>query len=253
VNDRTCSRFVGLLLALGVPLLLSPSVAHAAFLPISFAPGAPTISGSNGTLSYNAATGDFSESLTGASLVYAAPFVLPRGFATFSGSLAIDLKVDKGGNFVSNGNGLLLTGTVTINGATFSGPTAANPLLSGTITNFGAPPAGPPSLTFDGTFVVTGGVLTQTMTGTGGQPVFGGFPVGGPGGFLLVAENVTGGTLGDFTQSFSSSSVKPTVGDLVVPQPGSLVLLLTGAVLLAGGARAKLRLTARRTARPTTC
>jgi hypothetical protein len=223
-------RRLGLALALGTLCLLAPATSHAGLLPVNFRPGSPIISGSNGGLTYNATTGDFDATLTSPSLVYAAPFVQPNGFTLFNGSLSMDLKVDKNGHFVANGSGLDLTGTITINGAVFGGNN--NPLLTGTITNFGSEAAGPPTLSFDGYFTITGGALTQTETGSGGQPVFGGFPLGGRGGFLLSAENVTGGTLGDFSRDFSSSSVKPTVGVLAAPEPSSLTLSLTAAVVL---------------------
>jgi hypothetical protein len=236
-----CPRRSGPALALAALLLLGPSPGRADFLlPMNFQPGAPIVSGSNGGLTYNAATGDFHATLAGSSLVYAAPFVLPRGFTTFSGTLSIDLLVDHNGHFTGGGTGLVLTGTVTINGAVFTG-TAANPLLTGTITAFGSDPAGPPSRSFDGYFTITGGALTQTMSGAGGKPVFGGFPLGQSGGFLLHAENVTGGTLGDFAHDFASSMDKPELGVLAaVPVPRSLVLCLTGAVALLGWTRPRL-------------
>jgi hypothetical protein len=221
---------VALALALAIGWLLAPATGRAGLLPIHFQPGGPIVSGSNGRLTYNAATGDFNLMLSSPSLIFAAPFVQPNGFTTFSGSLSIDLLVDHSGHFVANGAGLQLTGTVTINGATFTG-NAANPLLSGTITNFGSQAAGPPSLSFDGFFDITGGALTTTQPGSGGQPVFGGFPAGGSGGFILNAENVTSGTLGDFSSDFSSSSVKAHVG-VPTPEPNSLVLSLTAAAVL---------------------
>lgn len=220
-------RREGPVLALGILCLLAPATSRAGLLPIQFQPGSPIISGSGGALAYNATTGDFNLTLSSPSLIYAAPFVMPNGFTNFNGTLTIDLDVDNKGKFVSNGSGLKLTGTVTINGATFTG-TAANPLLTGDITNFGSQPAGPPSRSFDGLFDITGGALTTTQPGSGGSSVFGGFPPGGSGGFILVAENVTSGTLGDFSRDFSSSSVKPQVG-VVTPEPGSLTLLLSAA------------------------
>jgi hypothetical protein len=214
--------------ALGVGFLLAPSTCSADFLlPLDFEPGGPTVNGSNGGITYNATTGEFKATLTGPTLVYAAPFVTPKGFALISGgSLTMDLMVNQSGAFVANGTGVTLTGTVTINGAVFTGA-----LLTGVITAFGSQDPGPPTRDFNGYFTVTGGALTQTMTGTGGMAVSGGFGVGQPGGFLLSAENVTSGTLGDFTHDFSSSADKPLLG-VTVPEPSTLVLWLTGAVLL---------------------
>jgi hypothetical protein len=202
-------------------------------LPVNFAPGAPIVGGSSGGLTYTASTGELKMTLSGPTLTFAAPFVNNQNHFVFitGGSLTIDLIVDQNGNLVSNGTGVTLTGTTTINGASFSGT-----LLTGTLTGFGAQPAGPPSFTFDGYFNITGGQLTTTKTGTGGSQVFGGFPLGQLGGFLLDAENVTKGTLGDFTHDFTSTSIKPSVG-VLAPEPGSLVLFLTGTLVLGGWKR----------------
>ncbi len=230
-----------LALVLGV-LLWSPATARAGLLPINYIPNSPQVGGSNGSIAYTASTGDFKVALSAASLQYTAPLILKAPFfATFTGVLSIDLTVDHNGNFVANGTGVSLTGTLTLSklqdGATpvtFSGT-----LLTGTVTNFGAQMAGPPSLSFDGYFSVTGGALTQTMTDSKGNSVFGGFSVGQLGGFQLVAENVTSGTLGDFTSSFSSSSVKPTLG-MLTPEPGTLALWLTGGLGLLSWRRPQL-------------
>jgi hypothetical protein len=249
VNLCIAPKLAGLALAFVVQFLLAPSACRAEFLlPITFQPRDPIVSGSNGSLSYNATTDDFKMTLSGPSLEYAAPFVKTRGFSFISsGNLTIDLSVDNSGNFVANGTGLTLTGTVSINGATFSGT-----LLTGTITDFGAQPKGPPSFSFDGYYTVTGGALTQTKIGTGGTPVFGGFSVGQWGGFILDAENVSGGTLGDFSHNFSSSSVKPEVG-ILLPEPSTLVLLSTGVVVLAGWRRVARRARLITSARPIAC
>jgi hypothetical protein len=231
------SRITGLVLVVCLQPLITPSVCRADLLPVIFQPGAPIVGGSNGALTYNASTGDFNLTVSAPTLTYAGPFVNPppgNNFALIaSPKLIIDLKVNTSGNFVANGTGVLLTGTVSFKDqfggtVTFSGTTSANPLLSGTVTNFGAQAVGPPSLSFDGYYNVTGGALTQTRTDSMGNPIFGGFPLGGgTGGFLIDAENVTGGTLGDFTHNFSSSNVKPEVGT-VTPAPPSLTLALAG-------------------------
>lgn len=210
-------------LALGILCVFAPAAARAGLLPVAFQSGSPIVSGSHGDLSYNAATGEFNTTLNSSSLVFAAPFVQPNGFTHFKGSLSIDFFVNNKGQFVANGSGLELNGTVTINGATFTGT-----LLTGTITDFGSQAAGPPSRSFDGFFDITGGALTTTQPGNGGQPVFGGFPSGETGGFILVAEKTTSGILGDFAQNFTSNSVKSAVG-MVSPEPSSLTLLLTAA------------------------
>jgi hypothetical protein len=236
MNVCNCRRRLGpratavTAVALGVGLLLAPSTCRADFLlPLNFQPGGPIVSGSNGSLTYDATTHDFHATLSSSSLIYAAPFVTPSGFVLITGgTLTMDLTVDNNGAFVANGTGLKLTGSVTINGADFTGT-----LLTGVITAFGAQDAGPPTREFNGYITISGGALTQTKPGTGGKSVFGGFPVGQPGGFRLIAEDVTSGTLGNFVQNFSSDSVKPEVG-VLVPEPSTLVLWLTGAVVLVG-------------------
>jgi hypothetical protein len=165
---------------------------------------------------------EFQSALT--RLTYNSPAV-HGGFARFTGvgQTTIDLFVDHGGNFQISGTGFTLTGQVTLGAQTFNGT-----LLTGTITAFGADAAGPPTREFDGLFAVTGGQLTQNN---------GSFRVGESPGFILFAENVTGGTLGDFTHAFSSSSVKGPAGPTVsTPEPATLALALcgAGALLLAG-------------------
>jgi hypothetical protein len=231
MHPRSSPRQVGVVVVRVALLLLflTASTCHAgSLLNLNFVPGAPVLLGNNGTLAYNVANGDFAGTLT--PLTYNAPFVLPHGFALFTGSpqLGIDLTVDQNGNFVSNGAGLTLTGSVTINGATFASSTG-NPLLFGAITQFGTQqPAGPAPFDFNGVFTIQGGVLTTTQ-----GSVFGGFPVGRSGGFIIEAENTASGILGNFTQSFSSSTVKSNVG-LLVPEPAALTQVLAGAVTLAG-------------------
>jgi hypothetical protein len=231
-------RFV-LALAVSVLFLRAPSPCHAGLLPVTFATGGPIVSGSNGGITYNASTGDFNATLTTPTLTLAAPFVNPppgHNFALITTpKLVIDLTVDQSGNFVANGTGLALTGKVSFTdqfgGTVTFGTSSTSVLLQGTVTAFGAQPAGPPSLTFDGYYTITGGALTTMQTDSLGNSVFGGFPVGFAGGFLLDAENVTGGTLGNFAANFSSSSDKPTVG-VLAPEPRTLALLSIGTALL---------------------
>jgi hypothetical protein len=138
--------------------------------------------------------------------------------------VTIDFFVDTSGKLVSNGLGFQVSGSLDFNGH----GTVTGVLLTGTIILFAAPPAGPPTQSFGGLFAITGGLLTQEIVLNDGETVFGGFPVGALGGFFLSAENVTQGTLGDFTADFASTSVKDQAGIAGVPQPSSWALALLG-------------------------
>jgi hypothetical protein len=192
------------------------------------------ISGINGTLTYSAATGEFQASTF--PIIIAGPTIPAPGHIGFfdqsiPSTTTIDLFVDKAGNFVSNGTGLQITGAVDLDGDGTNDATGL--LLSGNITAFGADPAGPPTRVFDGLFTVTGGLLTQNITLSGGGTVFGGFPVGATGGFFLFAEDVTGGTLGNFNNDFSSDAVKDQES-LVIPEPGAWACWAVALAGLAG-------------------
>jgi MYXO-CTERM domain-containing protein len=176
-------------------------------LPAGFDPNRPVILGANGTLTYDASTGDFHA--VADALSYTANGMV-NSFGNGS-QITLDVMLDSMG-------GLQGPGTFTVTGSLpgIPGPT----LLSGTVTDFGADPAAPPTVSFNGLFDIQGGALTQN----------GDFPLGGPPGvFLLSAENVAGGTLGDFTQNFSSSSGKVQVGVSSVPAPAAWLLGVLGA------------------------
>jgi hypothetical protein len=221
----------------------------ASLIPITFVTNGPTVSGANGTLTYNAGTGAFDASVLEPandpsfnSLIFT-PAGQPLNLvfldpAMGTVSLTFDLKVNTSGNFVSSGTGVTLKGAVDVDGD--GTDDASGTLLTGTIFAFGAGAAGPPTVTFNGLFHVTGGLLTGPITLSGGGTLPIQFPVGATGGFDLFAENVTSGILGNFAASFSSSSVKPSVG-LVVPEPGSLMLALFGIVTLGGSRLAQRR------------
>jgi hypothetical protein len=223
-------------LAAGLLLLLITPICRASGpLNIDFDPNAPIILSIGGTLSYDAGSGKFhSES---DALTYNSNNV-PNGFATFTGTnppnkVIIDLNVNPDGSFNSNGTGIVITGSLDLDGdgtVDVSGG-KSNPLLFGSITNFGSDPAGPPTVTFQGLFSIDGGQLTQDIPLSGGGSVFGGFPKGGIGAFILFAENVTSGTLGDFSSSFSSNSVKDNEG-VFIPEPATAALGLVGAAML---------------------
>jgi hypothetical protein len=150
-----------------------------------------------------------------------------NGMAT----LSFGLTVDRNGNFVSNGTGVALTGGVDIDGD--GTDDASGTLLTGAITAFGAGPAGPPTVGFNGLFRVTGGLLTSPVILSDGGKLPAQFPIGSVGGFIVFAEDVTSGILGDFAASFASDRVKPNLG-LAIPEPGSLMLALAGTVALGG-------------------
>lgn len=201
-------------------LLLAATSSRADLIPITLDPNGPTISGEiGGTLSYDAATGEFLSqtipTVLGGSTV---PSML--AFFDFTGTTSIDLFVNADGSFRGNGGGLSISGgSLTL----ADGTTVTGPFLTGTITAFGAQPAGVPTLTFDGLFQVTGGSLTAPIALNSGGSLPALFTVGQTGGFFVSAEDVTSGTLGDFTSSFSSDSVKDQEG-AIVPEPSSLFL-----------------------------
>jgi hypothetical protein len=204
-------------------LLLAAAPGRADLLPFDLSPGGPVVlsfnlnfNGLKDALTYDAATGKFHTEM--APLVYTTPGGTMASF-TGPGSLVLDLTVGPGGALA--GGTFQLSGTVDLGGAVFSGD-----LLDGTVTAFGADPAGPPSWAFNALFTIEGGALTADPTLTG-------FASGSPGEFIGFAENVTTGTLGDFTQNFASSSVKSDVG-VPIPEPASLALALVGAAVATG-------------------
>jgi hypothetical protein len=203
-------------------LLLWPTQSQAGLLTIDFDPNGPSITAINGTLSYDKATGDFQSTAT--PLSYSSSNLTGSPFL-FSGGpqLSIDLFVNADGTFRQNGTGFDLNGTLTIGGSPISGT-----LLRGDITAFGAEPAGPPPVVFNALFTVTGGALTGIIPTQ--------FQIGEASGVELIAETTTSGILGDFLESFSSSSVKGTAGAIVpgaiVPEPSALTLTATGFGLL---------------------
>jgi hypothetical protein len=201
-----------------------------------FVPNAPAIEADFANLSYNASTKVFDVSVNDPNLLtyFTQQFFPLGGFfdPAVPASLDINLLVDNNGNFKANGLGITLTGAIDVDGDGIDD--VSGTLLNGTVTAFGSQTAGPPTRSFDGLFDITGGLLSQTIDLSTGGTLFGGFPVGATGGFLLAAENVTSGILGNFAASFSSDSVKVDPISTVVPEPGGLVLVLSGIVILCG-------------------
>jgi hypothetical protein len=232
MRQRQACWSLALLLA-AVQFLAAPNFCVAGL--VNFLPGGPTYTSINGTQSYNVTTGEFQSTSTPVTLN--GTFITPRGFATITGtaSLSEDLFVDQNGNFVSNGAGVFLTGTVTVNGAVITGNSTADPLLAGALTAFASDPPGTPAPSFYSLYNVTGGELTKPGSrGTGTTTPA--FAVGSPGGLILNAEIVASGILGNFSESFSSTSVKGNGGIVIssVPEPSPLTLTLIATTMSTG-------------------
>jgi hypothetical protein len=231
MNHQSVARSVGLSGAVSLLLFFATPPCQAGLLNIQLAPS-PIETGLDGSLSYNATTGQFHS--TTVPIVLTDPR-LPGGAGSFIGATdqtTIDLFVDHNGNFLRSGGGFKIRGDVDLdNDGTAD---ASGVLLEGTITAFGAQDAGPPTRVFDGLFTIEGGALTRPTPLSGGGTAPAEFRVGSTGGFFLFAENVASGTLGDFTHNFSTPdlSVKDTVG-VAVPEPATWVLVLVGSGALA--------------------
>jgi hypothetical protein len=211
---------------------------RADLIPITFDPSKPIVNSLDiaglGSLTYNATTHEFSHTgtlaqltgtmLAGSPVTITSPPTPP--------TVSLDLFVDNSGSFLANGTGFLLRGTVTINGTVVAGTTAADPLLAGTITAFGAQGPMPPTWTASALFTATGGELTRPLPAIGGGSIVL-FPVGSAGGAILAVENVTSGILGNFAANFSSNRIKDLEG-ILVPEPPSMTLALLAIVGIAG-------------------
>jgi hypothetical protein len=224
VSQSLPVRLAALAGAACLSALLAAGPGRADLLPFDLSPSGPVVlsfnlNGSrlNDGLTYDAATGNLHSVMT--PLTYTTPGGTIASF-TGPGSLVLDLTVGPSGALAGGGT-FQLSGTVGLGGTVFSGD-----LLDGTVTAFGADPAGPPSWAFNALFTIEGGALTA-------DPALTGFASGSPGEFIGFAENVTTGTLGDFTQNFASNRVKSDVG-VPIPEPASLALALVGATVATG-------------------
>jgi hypothetical protein len=226
-------------------------------LAITYAPNGPGVqavttgSPDPSLLSYNASTKDFNVTIPDPNArfdlvnLFTPAYSIPSNPNFFTAglfdlnqpaSLTIDLHVNASGNLIPGGTGFTLSGAVDIDGDGLDdakGTTTAMALLTGTVTAFGTNGPGPPTVTFNGLFQVTGGLLTGPLTLSNNDKIAPLFPIGSIDGFTIPAEDVVTGILGDFTRSFSSGVFKPFVS-ATVPEPSGLLLVLSGAVTICG-------------------
>jgi hypothetical protein len=196
-------------------------------LPIALDPNKASVLGFDGSLNYTASSGQLQN------LASEMNFSGPSGSGSISsGTLSLNLKVDNSGKLVNGGSQIIqISGSADLDGD--SVPDVTGTLLTGTIKAFGPQAAGPPTWSFNALFSIDGGLLTQSMIPlSGGGSTPSPFPLGQFGVILLSAENVTSGTLGKFTQDFSSDSVKTDVGNLLTPEPAAAVQLVCGSLIL---------------------
>jgi hypothetical protein len=234
MRRNTSTYLAGILCASGLLFLGPDRLCHGGgLLPFQFDPDGPMISTASGSLSYDASTGEFSGSVVPLALSSA---LLPgSGVATFSSDsrLRFDFFVNPDGTFRSDPDGFNLTGTLTLNLPDGTTPRISGTLLSGDFYAFGAEPEGPPTWVANALMDPTGGQLSTPQTIGDGFTLPALFPIGGaPVGIVFSVADVAGGTLGDFTRSFSSDSVGAQVGAASVPEPASAMLgMLAIAVL----------------------
>jgi hypothetical protein len=218
-----------LVCAICLVVLLPCAHAQAGLLPFALDPNEVSILGIDGSLTYTASTGELQSTMT--ALVYS-PAPNPEGFSLFGSgdTITVDLFVTQSGGFSANGAGITITGSLDLDGD--GTPDVSGTLLTGSLTDFGAQAAGPPTWVSNALFTVNGGLLTTDIALSGGGSYFGGFTLGEQAGLFLYSESVTSGTLGDFTQNFGSDSVKVEVG-LPVPEPAAWIQAVSGLVGLA--------------------
>jgi hypothetical protein len=208
-------------------LCLMPEVpCRGDLLSFHFAPDGPTFLGSGGSLSYDASTGEFQSSFGIQSFTTS---ILPGDSETFAvtdGKVMMDLYVKPDGTFWYDGTGIQVTGSMTIGGTVISGT-----LLSGDFFEFGADPPGTPSWVSKMLIDPTGGKLDTNVPLMDGTTLPAQFPPGVTTGVAVFADSADTGTLGDFTSSFSSSSVSGQIG-AITPEPSTALLTGIGLALL---------------------
>jgi hypothetical protein len=201
-------------------------------IPINFDQNRPFILATDGSVAYDASTGDFNVQATGNFFL---SNNLPNGLTQVpvdGGTAVIDLTLDHNGNLLGPGS-IALNGGIDFDQDGTDDVTGS--LVKGSVTAFGAAAAGPSPWEFDGLFNVTGGGLTQSSIPLSGGGTFTDlFKVGETGGFDLVIEQQVSGILGDFLTDFSGNTVKGIVVGVSVPEPSTATLQIIALASVAG-------------------
>ena len=199
-------------------------------IPINFDQNGPFVIATDGSVTYDASTGDFNVQATGNFFL---SNDVPGGLASVDGGTAvIDLTLDQNGNLLGPGS-ISLNGGIDLDQDGIDDVTGS--LVTGSVTAFGAATAGPAPWEFDGLFNFTGGGLTQSSIPLSGGGTFTDlYQVGQTGGFDLVIEQQVSGILGDFLTNFSGNTVKGTVVGASVPEPSSATLQIIALASAAG-------------------
>jgi hypothetical protein len=160
IQRRRLCALVQLGAAAAALALSSPAECRGGLLLFDFDPNRPVIQNFDGSVTYDAASGDFNVQAT--NLFYVSPNT-PTVAAISPGTAVIDLTVDQNGNMVGTGT-YTLTGAIDFTGNVDMSNNPINDvsgtLLTGTVTAFGAASAGPAPWEFDGLISITGGLLT---------------------------------------------------------------------------------------------
>jgi hypothetical protein len=201
-------------------------------IPIDFDPSRPLIVATDGSVAYDAPTGNFNVQAIG---LFFLSNDLPGGLPVVpvdSGSAVIKLTLDKSGNLLAPGS-IALTGGIDFEQDGVDDVSGS--LVTGKVTAFGAAGPGPAPWEFDGLFTFTGGGLTQSSIPLSGGGTFSDlFRVGETGGFDLVVEQQVSGILGDFAQSFSGNTNKGPVVGVSVPEPATSTMALIVSATVVG-------------------
>lgn len=213
-------NFLAILVILSLVLLSMAGSAHATLIGIDL--GLPDItSNSVGSYQYDSGSKLFTSTAQALTITFDGTTLIP----ITNGSYSVQFYVNSSGNFFGGvpGSDLVISGTFTYNGTTYSGP-----LLTGEVTNFGwLNIPGTKYALFDFTFVNTGGLLQSFFGGSGNN-----------GGDIFSSEisNFTG----NWNVSHSGMKVKHDTA-AAVPEPSTILLFGLGIAGLAIFGRRKIR------------